>query len=77
MDKSAHMDIDALKSFIAFTETGSFTRAAKQINRTQSAFSAQMRKLEDELKAELFLKECRLFLLLILHWFSVAVHIRY
>ncbi len=59
MDNSANMDIDALKSFIAFTETGSFTRAAKQINRTQSAFSAQMRKLEDELEAELFVKDGR------------------
>jgi len=53
------MDIDALKSFLAFVETGSFTRAAKQINRTQSAFSAQMRKLEDELSVNLFEKEGR------------------
>ncbi|MFM2614214.1 LysR family transcriptional regulator [Vibrio campbellii] len=53
------MDIDALRSFLAFVETGSFTRAAKQINRTQSAFSAQMRKLEDELSVSLFEKEGR------------------
>ncbi len=53
------MDIDALRSFLAFIETGSFTRAAKQINRTQSAFSAQMRKLEDELNVSLFEKEGR------------------
>ncbi len=53
------MDIDALRSFLAFIETGSFTRAAKQINRTQSAFSAQMRKLEDELSVSLFEKEGR------------------
>lgn len=53
------MDIDALRSFLAFVETGSFTRAAKQINRTQSAFSAQMRKLEDELHVSLFEKEGR------------------
>lgn len=53
------MDIDALRSFLAFVETGSFTRAAKQINRTQSAFSAQMRKLEDELSVNLFEKEGR------------------
>ncbi|KOO12403.1 LysR family transcriptional regulator, partial [Vibrio xuii] len=38
---------------------GSFTRAAKQINRTQSAFSAQMRKLEEELSVNLFEKEGR------------------
>lgn len=53
------MDIEALKSFLAFVETGSFTRAAKQINRTQSAFSAQMRKLEQELNVHLFEKEGR------------------
>jgi DNA-binding transcriptional LysR family regulator len=53
------MDIEALKSFLAFVETGSFTRAAKQINRTQSAFSAQMRKLEEELNVVLFEKEGR------------------
>ncbi len=53
------MDIDALRSFLAFVDTGSFTRAAKQINRTQSAFSAQMRKLEEELCVSLFEKEGR------------------
>jgi len=53
------MDIESLKSFLAFVETGSFTRAAKQINRTQSAFSAQMRKLEQELNVSLFEKEGR------------------
>ncbi|MFA0085787.1 LysR family transcriptional regulator [Vibrio sp. 10N.261.51.F12] len=53
------MDIDALRSFLAFVETGSFTRAARQINRTQSAFSAQMRKLESELGESLFVKEGR------------------
>lgn len=54
-----NMDIDALRSFLAFVETGSFTRASKQINRTQSAFSAQMRKLEDELSVNLFEKHGR------------------
>lgn len=59
MDNILNMDIDALKSFLAFVETGSFTRAAKQINRTQSAFSAQMKKLEEELSVDLFEKEGR------------------
>lgn len=53
------MDIDALRSFLAFTETGSFTRAAKQICRTQSAFSAQMKKLEEEAGIGLFEKNGR------------------
>ncbi len=56
---SGNMDIDALRGFLAFVETSSFTRAAKQINRTQSAFSAQMRKLEEELNVTLFQKEGR------------------
>ncbi|HAS6079643.1 TPA: LysR family transcriptional regulator [Vibrio vulnificus] len=58
-----NMDIEALRSFLAFVETGSFTRAAKQISRTQSAFSAQMRKLEEEIGAELFIKEGRYLVL--------------
>ncbi|WP_289097173.1 LysR family transcriptional regulator [uncultured Pseudoalteromonas sp.] len=33
------MDIDALRTFCAFVDTGSFTRAAAQICRTQSAVS--------------------------------------
>ena len=53
------MDIDSLRSFLAFVETGSFTRAAKQICRTQSAFSAQMRKLEEEVGSELFVRDGR------------------
>ncbi|EJN6826491.1 LysR family transcriptional regulator [Vibrio cidicii] len=57
------MDIEALRSFLAFVETGSFTRAAKQISRTQSAFSAQMRKLEEEIGASLFIKEGRYLVL--------------
>ncbi|CAG9298152.1 LysR family transcriptional regulator [Celerinatantimonas diazotrophica] len=53
------MDMDALKGFLAFVETGSFTRAAKQVHRTQSAFSAQMHKLENELNVQLFEKQGR------------------
>lgn len=53
------MDIDALRSFIAFVDTGSFTRAARQTYRTQSAISMQMKKLEEETGQELFKKEGR------------------
>ncbi|ACA84723.1 LysR substrate-binding domain-containing protein [Shewanella woodyi] len=53
------MDIDALRSFIAFVETGSFTRAAKQTHKTQSAVSMQMKRLEGELGKGLFEKEGR------------------
>lgn len=53
------MDIEALRSFVAFVDTGSFTRAAMQTYRTQSAVSMQMKRLEQELGKELFAKEGR------------------
>jgi len=53
------MDIDALRSFIAFVDTGSFTRAAKQTFRTQSAISMQMKRLEEDTGHSLFVKEGR------------------
>lgn len=53
------MDIEALRSFIAFVDTGSFTRAAKQTHRTQSAISMQMKKLEEATDKALFIKEGR------------------
>lgn len=39
-------DLVTLQSFIAVAETGSFTKAANRIGRTQSAVSQQMAKLE-------------------------------
>ncbi len=53
------MDIDALRSLLAFVESGSFTRAASQTFRTQSAISAQMKKLQQESASPLFIKEGR------------------
>ncbi|WCN10949.1 LysR family transcriptional regulator [Marinomonas mediterranea] len=53
------MDVDTLRTFIAFVDTGSFTRAAKQTFRTQSAISMQMKKLEEEVGHDLFFKEGR------------------
>jgi DNA-binding transcriptional LysR family regulator len=55
-----NMDMDALRSFLAFVETGSFTRAAKQVHRTQSAISMQMKKLEQDLSKQLFEKQGRM-----------------
>ncbi|MFC3032307.1 LysR family transcriptional regulator [Pseudoalteromonas fenneropenaei] len=57
------MDIEALRSLLAFVETGSFTRAAKQAHRTQAAISMQMKKLEEELGKPLFVKYGRNLLL--------------
>ena len=53
------MDIEELRSFIAFVDTGSFTRAAKQTHRTQGAISMQMKKLEESTGKPLFIKEGR------------------
>ena len=43
----ATLDIDLLKTFIAIAEQGSFTRAADEVHKTQSAVSMQMKRLED------------------------------
>ncbi len=50
------MSFDALtlECFLAVAETGSFTRAAGKVARTQSAVSQQIAKLENQLASELF-----------------------
>lgn len=48
------LDPDLLKAFVAVADHRSFTRAAAMLNRTQSAVSMQIRKLEDRLDARLF-----------------------
>ena len=57
---SAPLDLDQLRTFLAIAETGSFTRAAEIVHRTQSAVSMQMRKLEDRLGKVLFQKDGRM-----------------
>ncbi len=57
------MDIEALRSYIAFVETGSFTRASLQVHRTQSAISQQMKKLEEQTGKVLFVKSGRTLML--------------
>ena len=49
-----HLDSISLKSFIAIAETGSFSKAASLVGRTQSALSLQMQKLEKNLGCNLF-----------------------
>ncbi|MBR0686855.1 LysR family transcriptional regulator [Bradyrhizobium manausense] len=48
------LDPDLLKAFLAVAEHRSFTRAANQLNRTQSAVSVQVRRLEQRLGTKLF-----------------------
>ncbi|MDK9695947.1 MAG: LysR substrate-binding domain-containing protein [Siculibacillus sp.] len=53
------LDLDQLKSFVAIAETGSFTRAADVVHKTQSAVSMQMRRLEERIGRPLFARDGR------------------
>ena len=53
------LDIDQLRSLIAISDTGSFTRAADVVFKTQSAVSMQMKRLEEQLGRAIFAKEGR------------------
>lgn len=53
------LDLDQLQTFITIADTGSFTRAAEGVHRTQSAVSMQMRRLEERIGKSLFEKEGR------------------
>jgi DNA-binding transcriptional LysR family regulator len=54
-----HVDTLLLKSFISIAETGTFSRAAEVVGRTQSALSLQIKKLEDGLGCQLFDRSAR------------------
>lgn len=53
------LDNDHLRTLIAIAETGSFTRAAEIVHKTQSAVSMQIRRLEERLGRAIFAKEGR------------------
>ena len=53
------LDIDLLRSLVAFADSGSFTKAAGMIGRTQSAVSMQMKRLEEMLGKSLFARDGR------------------
>jgi DNA-binding transcriptional LysR family regulator len=56
---TALMDVDQLRTFIAIVETGSFTRAAEVVHKTQSAVSMQMKRLEERLDRPIFARDGR------------------
>jgi DNA-binding transcriptional LysR family regulator len=56
---AAPLDLDQLQSFCAIADCGSFTEAARRVNKTQSAVSMQIKRLEERLGAELFLRDGR------------------
>mgnify|MGYP001817162938 CR=1 FL=1 len=53
------VDIDVMKTFVAITETGSFSKAAERVFRTPSAVSMQIKKLEDVLGVSVFERDSR------------------
>jgi DNA-binding transcriptional LysR family regulator len=56
---TALIDIEQLRTFIAISETGSFTRAADVVHKTQSAVSMQMKRLEERLGCPIFARDGR------------------
>jgi DNA-binding transcriptional LysR family regulator len=54
------LDIDQLRTFVAIADTGSFTRAAEMVHKTQSAVSMQMKRLEDRVGRSIFERDGRL-----------------
>lgn len=61
MGKLMHADLnpDLLRTFVAIADTGSFTRAAGKVHRTQSAVSMQVKRLEQTVRQPLFERDGR------------------
>lgn len=55
----APLDLDQLQTFTAIADLGSFTKAADKVNKTQSAVSMQMRRLEERVSKALFERDGR------------------
>src|SRR5689334_15918463 len=53
------LDLDQLRTFVAIAESGSFTRAASAVHKTQSAVSMQMRRLEERIGKAIFARSGR------------------
>jgi len=54
------IDSELLRTFVAIADHGGFTRAAEMVNRTQSAVSMQMKRLEEDvMQRPLFQREGR------------------
>jgi DNA-binding transcriptional LysR family regulator len=49
-----NLQIDYLRTFIALSETKGFTKAGMQVNRSQTAVSMQIKRLENEIGKKLF-----------------------
>ena len=56
---SRNLDLTALRSFAAVADAGGVTRAASQLNLTQSAVSMQLKRLEEGLGLPLLDRSAR------------------
>jgi DNA-binding transcriptional LysR family regulator len=57
------IDLALVRAFLAVVDTGSVTAAARLLNRTQSAISLQIKRLEDFFSCELFERQHRKLIL--------------
>lgn len=55
----AGLDVDLARTVVAICESGNFSRAAERVHRTPSAISLQVKKLEDLVGRDLFVREAR------------------
>jgi DNA-binding transcriptional LysR family regulator len=53
------LESDVLRTFVGIAESGSFTRTAAQVYRTTAAVSMQIKRLEETLGRNLFIREAR------------------
>ncbi|VAW21680.1 Transcriptional regulator, LysR family [hydrothermal vent metagenome] len=53
------LDLDQIQSFCIIADCASFTKAARRVNKTQSAVSMQIKRLEERLGQALFSREGR------------------
>ena len=53
------MEIRQLRAFISIAELGTFTAGAQRVHVTQAAISMQIRQLENEMGAKLFIVATR------------------
>lgn len=56
---SRTLNLDAMRTFVAICETGTFRRAAARVHRSPSAISLQVSKLEEQLGAQLLTRDAR------------------
>jgi len=52
-------DTVLLRTFVAICDCGSFTKAAREVNLTQSAISHHVKRLEDQVGARLIVRQTR------------------